>query len=78
MAIFQTKEFLHIAGISTMERFYGTWKFVSYENFDDYLKGSQCISIIPNPTPRIALVVSWFVHMTHIMYESVRVRYSSI
>ena len=23
-----------------MERFYGTWKFVSYENFDDYLKGS--------------------------------------
>ena len=61
-----------------MERFYGTWKFVSYENFDDYLKGSQCISIIPNPTPRIALVVSWFVHMTHIMYESVRVRYSSI
>ena len=29
----------YIVSIFTMECFYGTWKFVSCENFDDYLKG---------------------------------------
>ena len=28
-----------------MERFYGSWKFVSCDNFDDYLKGRKKIRV---------------------------------
>ena len=41
VVIFQKKEHPYIISTFMMECFYGSWKFVSCENFDDYLKGHQ-------------------------------------